>query len=76
MSLSYVDEKSSSSNPLELLEEIVCANDWAYERSGLNELAVEINGRWCNYRLFFIWQAEIGAFQLNSQQLFFPNAGN
>ena len=61
MSLSYVDEKTSSDNPLELLVEIVGANDWAYERSNSDELAVEINGRWCNYRLFFIWQAEIGA---------------
>ena len=61
MSLSYVDEKTSSNNPLELLVEIVCANEWAYERSSSDELAVEINGRWCNYRLFFIWQAEIGA---------------
>ena len=61
MSLSYVDEKTSSDNPLELLIEIVGANDWTYERSGSDELAVEINGRWCNYRLFFIWLAEIGA---------------
>ena len=61
MSLSYVDEKTSSDNPLELLIEIVGANDWTYERSGSDELADEINGRWCNYRLFFIWQAEIGA---------------
>ena len=61
MSLNYVDEKTSSDNPLELLVEIVGANDWAYERSGSDELSVEINGRWCNYRLFFIWQAEIGA---------------
>ena len=61
MSLSYVDEKTSSDNPLELLIEIVGANDWTYERSGSDELNVEINGRWCNYRLFFIWQAEIGA---------------
>ena len=61
MSLSYVDEKTSSDNPLELLIEIVGANDWTYERSSSDELAVEINGRWCNYRLFFIWQAEIGA---------------
>ena len=61
MSLSYVDEKTSSDNPLELLIEIVGANDWTYKRSGSDELAVEINGRWCNYRLFFIWQAEIGA---------------
>ena len=61
MSLSYVDEKTSSNNPLELLVEIVGANEWAYERSSSDELAVEINGRWCNYLLFFIWQAEIGA---------------
>ena len=61
MSLSYVDEKTSSNNPLELLVEIVGANEWAYERSSSDELAVEINGRWCNYRLFFIGQAEIGA---------------
>ena len=61
MSLSYVDEKTSSNNPLELLVEIVGANEWAYERSSSDELAVEINGRLCNYRLFFIWQAEIGA---------------
>ena len=61
MSLSYVDEKTSSNNPLELLVEIVGANEWAYERSSSDELAVEINGRWCNYSLFFIWQAEIGA---------------
>ena len=61
VSLSYVDSKHSSANPLELLVEIVGANDWPYERTGLNELAVEITGRWCNYRLFFLWQEEMGA---------------
>jgi hypothetical protein len=61
VSLSYVDSKYSSANPLELLVEIVGANDWPYERTGLNELAVEITGRWCNYRLFFLWQEEMGA---------------
>ena len=61
MSVSYVDSEHSSNNPLELLVEIVGANDWPHERTGLNELAVEINGRWCNYRLFFLWQEEMGA---------------
>ena len=61
MSVSYVDSENSSDNPLELLVEIVGANDWPHERTGLNELAVEINGRWCNYRLFFLWQEEMGA---------------
>ena len=54
--------ENSSDNPLELLVEIVGANDWPHERTGLNELAVEINGRWCNYRLFFLWQEEMGRF--------------
>ena len=44
MSVSYVDSENSSDNPLELLVEIVGANDWPHERTGLNELAVEING--------------------------------
>ena len=61
MSVRYVDSENSSDNPLELLVEIVGANDWPHERTGLNELAVEINGRWCNYRLFFLWQEEMGA---------------
>ena len=61
MSVSYVDSEHSSNNPLELLVEIVGANDWPHERTGLNELAVEINGRWCSYRLFFLWQEEMGA---------------
>ena len=43
MSVSYVDSEHSSNNPLELLVEIVGANDWPHERTGLNELAVEIN---------------------------------
>ena len=59
MSVSYVDSEYSSNNPLELLVEIVGANDWPHERTGLNELAVEINGRWCNYRLFFLWQEAV-----------------
>ena len=61
MSVSFVDSEHSSNNPLELLVEIVGANDWPHERTALNELAVEINGRWCNYRLFFLWQEEMGA---------------
>mgnify|MGYP003303410410 CR=1 FL=1 len=39
MSVSFVDSEHSSNNPLELLVEIVGANDWPHERTGLNELA-------------------------------------
>ena len=48
MSLSYVDSSTTQQNPLDLLEEIVGANDWAFDRASVDELAVEISGRWCD----------------------------
>src|SRR5271163_4867086 len=44
-----------------LVEEIVSANDWAHDRASDEELVVEISGRWCEYRLYFVWQEEICA---------------
>lgn len=48
-------------NPIDLVEEIVSANDWAHDRASEEELMVEISGRWCNYRLYFVWQEELCA---------------
>lgn len=61
MSLNYTESTSIARNPLDLLEEIVGANDWPHERASGDELAVEISGRWCDYRLFFMWQEDMGA---------------
>lgn len=54
-------------NPLDVLEEIVSANDWAFERASPEEMVVEISGRWCNYRMFFFWQDEVSAMQFSCQ---------
>ena len=61
MSLSYTETTELARNPLDLLEEIVGANDWPHERASGDELAVEIGGRWCDYRLFFMWQEDMSA---------------
>jgi hypothetical protein len=50
----------SARNPLDLVEEIVGANQWPFERAGENDLMVEVAGRWCDYRLHFGWAPEIG----------------
>jgi hypothetical protein len=64
--LSALDQHSIC-NPLDTLEEIVTANQWLFDRSHDDELVVELAGRWCHYRLFFIWQREIGALQFSCQ---------
>ena len=48
-------------NPIDLVEEIVQANEWPHDRASDEEMVVEISGRWCDYRLLFVWQREINA---------------
>ena len=60
-SVSIVEPTQFSGNPIDLVEEIVIANDWAHDRASDEELVVEISGRWCDYRLYFVWQEEICA---------------
>ena len=50
-----------AANPIDLVEEIVQANEWAHDRASDEEMVVEVTGRWCDYRLFFVWQEEISA---------------
>jgi hypothetical protein len=61
MSVTFVDTAVVHQNPLDLLEELVGANEWAFDRASTDELAVEIAGRWCDYRLYFLWQQDLGA---------------
>lgn len=48
-------------NPLDILEELVSANEWRFDRATEEEMVVEIAGRWCDYRLFFHWQEDLSA---------------
>ena len=52
MSLISEEFFEKSFNPLDLLEELVMANEWPYERASDNELVVETSGCWCDYKLF------------------------
>src|SRR4051794_41868276 len=60
-SVSMVEVHSHTGNPIDLVEEIVVANEWAHDRASEEEMIVEISGRWCDYRLYFLWQEELGA---------------
>lgn len=57
--VSIAEPTPFSNNPLDLVEEIVAANDWVHERTSEDELEVEVPGRWGEYRLEFLWQEEI-----------------
>jgi hypothetical protein len=56
-----VETGVAGANPIDLVEEIVEANEWPHDRSSEEEMVVEVTGRWCDYRLFFVWQPELNA---------------
>ena len=56
-----VDTSENSGNPLAVLEELVDANEWRFDRNSAEEMVVELTGRWCDYRLYFVWQEDLSA---------------
>ena len=51
----------TTSNPIDLLEEFVHANDWRFDRASDSELIVQIQGRWCDHKMCFYWADNLSA---------------
>jgi hypothetical protein len=60
MSLS-LPTNAAAQNPLDVMEQIVSANEWVFDRRSDAEMAAEAPGKWCDYGLYFAWSAEISA---------------
>ncbi len=58
-SLAVSYETSTVANPLDLVEQVITANEWAFDRRSDAEMAAEAPGKWCDYGLFFCWSHEI-----------------
>lgn len=61
MQLNHEPTLAPTANPLDMMEELVNANEWRYDRSTDEEMIVEFTGQWCEYRMFFVWQEDLGA---------------
>ena len=49
--------QENAANPLDVMEQIVAANDWVFDRRSDSEMAAEAPGKWCDYGLYFSWLA-------------------
>lgn len=54
-------------NPLDVLEELVSANDWNFERHSECELMVQVSGRWCDYHMYVVWDRQMNAMFVSCQ---------
>ncbi len=52
------------SNPVDMIEIVAASNDWTFERSGEDEIAMTVEGRWADYHVSFAWMEEFEALHL------------
>lgn len=61
-------EKAKSpqaASPIDIIEAVVSANEWSFQRSSDEELSVEFPGHWCAYHLHFVWSEDLSALHLS-----------
>lgn len=64
MSSLAIESRDPPNNPVDIVEQLAADHDWNFQRRSEDELAAEIPGQWCSYRLWFCWHPEIGVFHL------------
>ena len=52
-------------NPIDLVENIFASRSFELERRNLNEIAIEIQGKWNNMLLFFAWETSMHCLHLS-----------
>lgn len=62
-----LDTLDETTNPLDCVEDILTSHNWVFSRMNDEELMVQITGKACEYRLFFIWQEDMNALQFCCQ---------
>lgn len=65
MNLSQLDTERHS-NPVDMIEFVAAANDWTFERSGEDEIAMTVEGKWSDYHVSFSWMEEWEALHIAS----------
>ena len=65
MSLMVI-EFERQTHPVDMIEVVAATNDWAFERSGEDEIAMTVEGRWTDYNVSFSWMEEFEALHLAS----------
>jgi hypothetical protein len=63
MSLIEMDMERHS-NPVDMIEFVAASNDWTFERSGEDEIAMTVEGHWTDYNVSFSWMEEFEALHL------------
>ncbi len=51
-------------NPVDTIEQLATINDWSFERSGDDDIAISVAGRWADYSTSITWMDDVEALHL------------
>jgi hypothetical protein len=57
-------EPEDRTNALEVVERMAATNSWPFERTGEDEITLNVTSRWTNYQISFTWMSELEALHL------------
>ncbi len=63
MSLLELD-LSREAHPVDVIEQVANANEWAFERAGDDEISISVAGNWTDYHVSFSWMEDFEALHL------------
>lgn len=63
MSLLEIDV-TREAHPVDVIEQVAHANEWAFERAGDDEIAISVAGNWTDYHISFSWMEDYEALHL------------
>jgi len=65
MAINLVElEMGRDDHPVDLIEQVANANEWSFDRSGDDEIAISIAGHWTDYHVSFSWVDNVEALHL------------
>jgi len=51
-------------NPIDLIEDMAMGQDWAYQRTESEEIMIDLDAKWAEYRIQFFWQRDFNVLHL------------
>jgi len=62
--MSLMEFTERQSHPVDTVERLAAMHDWSFERAGVDEIAISVQGRWTDYHVSFTWMDDIEALHL------------
>jgi hypothetical protein len=57
-------QSARQAHPVDLVERVANFNDWAFERSGEDEIAISVAGKWTGYHVSISWMEDFETLHL------------